>query len=155
MMEIKYRAFLKLEKIIVAVDELRFFPVDYSQDELELYNVHFTKPHSLTRDMRKLEDVELMQYIGLKDRNGVEIYEGDVISLQWNNSDSPSAFSVVWSEPYGRFRFKLGGNGPCLDIHKECKARACIEPVNWEANYHSKCKVIGNIYENPELLEVD
>lgn len=79
----------------------------------------------------------LMQYTGLKDKNGKEIYEGDVVFIR---SFSPEKNIV---------RFNRGG--------------FCIEPVidfPLEANYWPDIKyaeddnseIIGNIYENPELL---
>jgi hypothetical protein len=69
----------------------------------------------------------VMQYTGLKDQNGVEIYEGDVLE---NDFVAP----VIFSD--GCFCVDLGENGsPCL------------------LDYFHKSTIIGNIYENPELVE--
>ena len=65
----------------------------------------------------------LMQYTGLKDINGVEIYEGDIRQ----NGDT-----LVYSNAWCRYGWK--GGGYFLDI------------------LLSSDEVIGNIYENPELL---
>jgi uncharacterized phage protein (TIGR01671 family) len=72
------------------------------------------------------------QFTGLKDRNGTEIYEGDVVKV-----DSWSCyFKIVWDEYYAHFKpEKMGTDqGRRMDHIPECE-------------------VIGNIHENPELLK--
>lgn len=78
------------------------------------------KPFDLV-DEFSIDDVILMQSTGLKDKNGVEIYEGDIVKTFGAN------IYVV--------EFYDGKFNPISDL----------EASNW--------KVIGNIYENPELLE--
>lgn len=88
------------------------------------------------------EDVEFMQSTGIKDKNGVEIYEGDVIN--YRNS----------------FRNPMTGSGS-LSINRdfkiifkdgEFKAKGFDIRLKNILNYS---EVIGNIYENPELLRED
>jgi len=74
-----------------------------------------------------------MQYIGLKDKNRREIYEGDIVKGAGKN---PIIYVVEWLDSYGGFAF----------VDKEKAIPAYEFLVNF-------CEVIGNIYENPELLE--
>jgi len=71
----------------------------------------------------------LMQYTGLKDKNGVEIYEGDVLSIEG------FAVEVLWEQE--RAKFSTQRNGSSFFSFSD-NARFA--------------EVIGNIYENPELL---
>ncbi len=74
------------------------------------------------------DEIEWLQYTGLKDKNGVEIYEGDV--MRWHNSlvpkgADPTALSTVrWSNRYAMFD-----------------------------GIRRTGEVIGNKYENPELVK--
>lgn len=82
-----------------------------------------------TYNPAKFEDCILMQCTGLKDKNGKLIYEGDIV----NYSCLPG-YSDIYACTFNRGGFLIGG----LLI----------------SNTHLKSEVIGNIYENPELLEV-
>ena len=77
----------------------------------------------------------LMQYTGLKDKNGVEIYEGDIVE---SNSHRPSLFKIDFIEG-GFCAYQKNIEYP-LDINHFYPSVGC------------QIKVIGNIYENPELL---
>lgn len=87
-----------------------------------------------------LPEYKIMQYTGLKDKNGKEIYEGDIV--QWNGWKL-GAKSVDGSE------FPLYIN-PIIWDSKESAFR--IEESIFSIGIYSNILVIGNIYENPELL---
>ena len=77
------------------------------------------------------ENIKLMQYTGLKDKNGVEIYEGDIVSI-----DERNIFYIVeWHD--------TGLKG------RQYNNQSYIGLEYWK----NIMEVIGNIYENPELLE--
>lgn len=73
----------------------------------------------------------LMQYTGLKDKNGVEIYEGDIIDDK----------GVTWYVEFGNGRYTLR----CTCHYPDGDFYVFEDSPGYE--------VIGNIYENPELLK--
>jgi uncharacterized phage protein (TIGR01671 family) len=90
----------------------------------------------------------LMQYTGLKDKNGTEIYEGDVVISQGVCKSSGNKYhwksSVKWIiDGWGLEHV----DNLCVQIHR------ITEAIRDNLKYPASVEVIGNIYENPELLE--
>lgn len=116
--EIKFRAWNKKDKVMVDVAAMNFGPSglwslieDADDAELQL-----------------ADSYELMQYTGLHDKNGREVYEGDIVKNEYGKvmevqyDPRSAAFGV------GDYYFGTIGSGKTLEV-------------------------IGNIFDNPELLE--
>lgn len=89
--------------------------------------------------------IEIMQYTGLKDKNGKEIYEGDIIEIRNFFKKESSLFpvyigKVVYLKDFARFAINL--------VSDKCHTPDYIQVMSGE-----QYEIIGNIYENPELLE--
>jgi len=84
-----------------------------------------------SENISKPDDTIYMQYTGLKDKNGKDIYEGDILNYVDGDYGSEQAYSVTFK--YGMFYL---GNDSL-----------------WHYTSSGKYKIIGNIHENPELLK--
>lgn len=133
MRDIKYRAFWKEMRKMVEVHSLN------SDGEIGFFiNVRYSKLKELyVLDLPT--QYELMQYTGLKDMDGVEIYEGDIIEAV-NFVHKPKTV-VKWSD-------KATGYVPFIEQNFD------LDYTNL-SYWHdlSRNRVIGNIYENTELME--
>ncbi len=83
----------------------------------------------------------LSQFTGLQDENGKDIYEGDILEVLAPYMDKPERYKVEWRGEYSYPAFDLDGFESEMNGLSEV-----IETGDY--NY----KVIGNIFENPELL---
>lgn len=126
--EIEFSAWIKDEKRMIVVEEINFI---YKEVRFKDYNTPFTKP--IERNV-SFEDIELMQYTGLKDKKRLKIYEDDIVATTFNNFK----YKVIWdseSSSYGLQNITFNWDILELTSHKT----------------HA-IEIIGNIYENPELL---
>ena len=91
-----------------------------------------------------VDETTVGQYTGLKDKNGKEIYEGDIISV---NGKYPKLIRYIdeWAS------YCLA-NLTDLDCDLKTRYWQQVSPC-WWTDYKREIKVIGNVYDNPELLK--
>ena len=80
------------------------------------------------------ENATIMQSTGLRDKNDKEIFEGDIVKMAKDVYSEPTYYEVVRHRG-GAYRLESKQHGCELWLR------------------HADCEVVGNIYENPELLE--
>ena len=121
---LRFRAWDKEFKEMVQVDALDF--------EEQLIKATYKNGNVVKED---LKNYILMQSTGLTDKNGKEIFEGDVVKMAKNVYSEPTYYEVVRHRG-GAYRLDSKQYGCELWLR------------------HTDCEIAGNIYENPELLEV-
>lgn len=123
MRELKIRAWHKPYKQMCQVESLRF-------DGNGVYRAVLIEESFYDRRIVEADEIVIEQFTGLKDKNSTEIYEGDILI---DDTGEPIEYWVV--------KFSDGGFvGECAGV-----AESLFELTNLE--------VVGNIHENPELVE--
>ncbi|OLN21202.1 hypothetical protein BTO30_16225 [Domibacillus antri] len=131
MREIKFRAFIN-----GSMWNVNGLACSDDSEQMDLID-HSIGGYSEVHNYDLTDNCILMQYTGLKDGNDVEIYEGDILEDFLDNK----RYKVVWDD-YGSWVFiPIGAEGHGMDYYE------------FEDETSSFAVVIGNIYENPDLLK--
>lgn len=125
----RYRAWDKIHKTMHEADDI--MSIDFGKSEISVKTLFFERTNYY-----KFDDIVLMQSTGLTDKNGKEIFEGDVVKMAKNVYSEPTYYEVVRHRG-GAYRL-------------ESKQYGCELWLR-----HTDCEIAGNIYKNPELLEVN
>jgi uncharacterized phage protein (TIGR01671 family) len=113
--------------------EIKFRAWDkWNNEMIQPHEGDFIKWHSMSNWK---ECLEVMQYTGLKDKNGQEIYEGDI--LKRLNSRLEGTYTVVWEDNGFKIEYKFMRNYEGEEY----------EDKNFIPIYSDSYEVIGNIYE--------
>ena len=127
MVLLRFRAWNKATKEMYEVDDI--MSIDFGKSKISVKTLFFEQTNRYDFD-----DIVLMQSTGLTDKHGKEIFEGDII-------DSTDGFLT------GVIKFRVSLGMFVSDL---------VEYNNFErlCNIASSRKIIGNIWEHPELAEV-
>lgn len=124
----RYRAWLKKDKEMIDVDEIHF-----NNGELDYIGDAITW-------MCKKNDFVLMQSTGLTDKNGKEIFEGDILSIETDEENVK--VEVSWDSKHALFIFES----------KKYNEKEALGELFEDNSY--PFKIVGNVWEDPELAEV-
>lgn len=155
--ELKYRAWDKARNKMFDVTLINFrdklvsmiydsnSDFEETQEIIKDYNVPFSR-------------IELMQCLGVKDKKGKEIWEGDIVNLSFEHfSKTLSIFGVVyWNKENVCFSiYQISKNSYTIE-HGDCYSETTILKFyncNGEQFRWNELEIVGNIYENKELYE--
>lgn len=134
--EIKFRAWDKDNEFMVLSENLMdkdeyFFQFD-NFGKIDLIQLQYTNIDDENKTA-VIVNSELMQFTNLKDKNGKDIYEGDIVNV--DGIKDPHICEFVQKDSGGRFQFTHPKKGV------------------WSCFPNPMIEIIGNIYENSELLK--
>lgn len=136
----RYRAWIKTEKRMFLSDDI--LNIDYENKEIVTQQVYFKNGLPDDRDIYfyDFDEIVLMQSTGLKDKNGKEIFEGDVLEIEDEGEVLGNA-KLTWDNEQAVFMIEAVSVDDIAPFHE----------ILSDESY--SYRVVGNVYENPELLE--
>ena len=131
MREIKFMAVIKKTKKVLVVSEIMF-----GRKEVYVY----TNENKILTDLFSFDDVKIIQYIGIKDKNKKEIYDGDIFKYNHHKGYNVETFigSIFRHDTLPKYI---------------TKPRDLFDADEIEVDVVPYLEVIGNIHQNPEVLK--
>lgn len=132
----RFRAWDKIHKTMYEVDDI--MSIDFGKSEISVKTLFFERTNYY-----KFDDIVLMQSTGMRDKNDREIFEGDVVTDGHTKGD-------IKNHPTLGF-YMVDDNG----VERWFSDNASIEDFGEDVETVARIlEILGNIYTNPELLEV-
>lgn len=152
MREIKFRSWLKERKILSEV-----LIINYKDSTVQLpIETDVTEDYWWDETTWSFDEVELMQYTGLKDKNGKEIYEGDIVEIKFITFEDNQTVELEYNVVYKVNGFWVIGTKEeqSNEIFKGMLERNMREELFYMFLYEwlDNLEVVGNVYENAELI---
>lgn len=129
----RHRAWDKIHKTMYEVDDI--MSIDFGKSEISVKTLFFERTNYY-----KFDDIVLMQSTGLTDKNGKEIFEGDILSIETDEENVK--VEVSWDNKHALFIFES----------KKYNEKEALGELFEDNSY--PFKIIGNVWEDPELAEV-
>ena len=129
----RHRAWDKIHKTMYEVDDI--MSIDFGKSEISVKTLFFERTNYY-----KFDDIVLMQSTGLADKNGKEIFEGDILSIETDEENVK--VEVSWDNKHALFIFES----------KKYNEKEALGELLEDNSY--PFKIIGNVWEDPELAEV-
>ena len=131
----RHRAWDKIHKTMYEVDDI--MSIDFGKSEISVKTLFFERTNYY-----KFDDIVLMQSTGLTDKNGKEIFEGDIIAIEVEDLEAPVNAKVFCNNDIGVLMFHVFEDSedvPMVELLEDNSVAFAV---------------IGNIWEDPELAEV-
>lgn len=129
----RFRAWDRTLKTMYEADDIMY--IDFEEKEICVKTLFFERASRYDFD-----DIVLMQSTGLVDKNGKEIFEGDILSIETDEENVK--VEVSWDSKHALFVFES----------KKYNEKEALGELFEDNPY--PFKIIGNIWEDPELAEV-
>lgn len=143
---IKFRAWDKKRKQLFPVHELEWDKISHSLTKCVGYddwdNDGYTMHGGGNMKFANGDRYILMQYTGIKDKNGKEIYDGDIVESKF------AIYTICWNDKRAQFIVKVEKTESVLTRHASFPLWQYVDDDG-----ECRIEVIGNIYEHPHLLE--
>lgn len=129
----RYRAWDRIHKTMYEVDDI--VSIDFGKSEISVKTLFFEQTNRYDFD-----DIVLMQSTGLRDKNGKEIFEGDIVSIETDEENVK--VEVSWDSKHALFVFES----------KKYNEKEALGELFEDNSY--PFKIIGNVWKDPELSEI-
>lgn len=141
----KFRAWFKREQRMI--ESYDILAIDYENEEIVTQKIYSERGLAIERDIHShdFDDVNLMQSTGLKDINGKEIYEGDVVKLCF---EEDGLFEICLDTVGGFYTKSV-----LTEKIQFLEASDFDELETAKEVFNEYVEFVGNVHENPDLLD--